>query len=93
MSYAVDYHMQKQFHVISENENDGIKHFIVFLYYGNLCTATQQLEKGKVYGFHAKSLHKLAWMIWKAFFVNNDESSGANAQGSLPQSFDFTSNQ
>lgn len=76
----------KGLHVIFENEKDEIllPHFTAFYYYGNLCTATQSIwREMDGFFFHAK-IYKLVLMIWKAFH-NIEHSSGANAQGSLPE--------
>lgn len=48
------------------------------------CVLQHSLSEGKWMGFFHAKIYKLVLMIWKAFH-NIEHSSGANAQGSLPE--------
>lgn len=87
MNYAVDLPHAKIIMLSLKMKRMAFKaHFTVLYYYGNLCTATQSILREIYDFFHAKNLHKLVLMIWKAFH-SIKHSSGANAQGNLPEVF------
>lgn len=88
MNYAADLPHAKIFMLSLKMKRWLFKvHFTVLYYYGNLCTATQSILR-EIYDFFfpCKNLHKLVLMIWKAFH-SIKHSSGANAQGNLPEVF------
>lgn len=93
MNYAVDLLMQRSLCYLWKWKGWLFKaHFTVLYYYGNLCTATQSILREIYDFFSCKNLHKLVLMIWKAFH-SIKHSSGANAQGNLPEKFsDLKSN-
>lgn len=57
---------------------------IVFWYYGNFVYCNTIVGRRKCMDFMQKST-QISLDDMESFFCNNEQSSGANAQGSLPQ--------